>query len=231
MQCRLEVAAELQPRWRGTNRRRKSIPRSSSSHREGSIIQRGLSCIASTDRKWPTLDPRAGTGNSCMHTRNQSCSLSSPRDRRLGLETEILRSWCWRIDLGCFRGRSIINIISDVMLNCEFGTGVPYFWRNATQCRINADRGPWQLFAWALLLTRDKHLSHADSHSSRYDMLAIISPRYQYGPFLFFVAEVMSNYLTIDRLIKIFYSRRPPPWGLRPVAFATSATWLVDIFL
>ena len=30
------------------------------------------------------------------------------------------------------------------------------------------------------------------SHSSRYDMLAIISSRYQYDPFLFFVAEVMS---------------------------------------
>ena len=28
MQCRLEVAAELQQRWRRTNRRRKSIPRS-----------------------------------------------------------------------------------------------------------------------------------------------------------------------------------------------------------
>ena len=26
IQCRLEVAEELQPRWRGTNRRRKSIP-------------------------------------------------------------------------------------------------------------------------------------------------------------------------------------------------------------
>ena len=37
MQCRLEVAAELQQRWRRTNRRRKSIPRSSSSHREGSV--------------------------------------------------------------------------------------------------------------------------------------------------------------------------------------------------
>jgi len=30
MQCRLEVAAELQQRWRRTNRRRKTIPRSSS---------------------------------------------------------------------------------------------------------------------------------------------------------------------------------------------------------
>ena len=44
MQCCLEVAAELQQRWRRTNRRRKSIPRSSSSHREGSITQRGASC-------------------------------------------------------------------------------------------------------------------------------------------------------------------------------------------
>ena len=34
-----EVVAELQQRWRRTNRRRKSIPRSSSSHREGSIAQ------------------------------------------------------------------------------------------------------------------------------------------------------------------------------------------------
>ena len=42
------------------------------------------------------------------------------------------------------------------------------------------------------------------SHSSRHDMLATISSRYQYGPFLFFVAEVMSNYLTTDGL-KIFF--------------------------
>ena len=64
------------------------------------------------------------------------------------------------------------------------------------------------------------------SHSSRYDMLAIISSRYQYGPFLFFVAEVISNYLTTDGLKKI--SLLPEaPWGLRPVAFATSATWLI----
>ena len=38
---------------------------------------------------------------------NESCS---PRDRCLGLETEILRSWSWHIGLGCFRDRSIINI-------------------------------------------------------------------------------------------------------------------------
>jgi len=54
------------------------------------------------------------------------------------------------------------------------------------------------------------------SHSSPYDMLAIISSRYQYSPFLFFVAEVMSNYLTTDGLKNfIFYFRRPP---LRPEA-------------
>jgi len=58
---------------------------------------------------------------------------------------------------------------------------------NRKQCQINANRGPWQLFARAPLLTRDKDLSQlAASHSSRYDMLAIISSRYQYGPFLFF---------------------------------------------
>ena len=45
-------------------------------------------------------------------------------------------------------------------------------------------------------------------------MLAIISSRYQYGPFLFFVvAEVMSNYLTTDGLKKIFLLPEAP---LRP---------------
>ena len=56
-------------------------------------------------------------------------------------------------------------------------------------------------------------------------MLAIISSRYQYGPFLFFVAEVnMSNYLTTDGLKKFSLFPEAP---LRPVAFATSATWLI----
>ena len=39
-QCRIEVAAELQQRWRRTNRRRKSIPRSSSSHWKGTTTRR-----------------------------------------------------------------------------------------------------------------------------------------------------------------------------------------------
>ena len=43
-QWRLQVATELQQRCRKTNRRWKSIPRSSSSHREGSITERGASC-------------------------------------------------------------------------------------------------------------------------------------------------------------------------------------------
>jgi len=45
-QCRLQVAAELQQRWRSrpTNRRLKSIPRSSSSDREGSVTQRSALC-------------------------------------------------------------------------------------------------------------------------------------------------------------------------------------------
>ena len=52
------------------------------------------------------------------------------------------------------------------------------------QCRINANRGPWQLFARAPLHARQRPIT--GSQSSRYDMLAIISSRYQYGPFLFF---------------------------------------------
>jgi len=51
--------------------------------------------------------------------------------------------------------------------------------------------------------TLDSGTSGTASHSSRHDMLAIISFRYQYGPLLFFVAEVMSNYLTTDGLKKI----------------------------
>jgi len=43
--------------------------------------------------------------------------------------------------------------------------------------------------------------------------------------FLFFVAEVMSNYLTNDGLEKNSLLPEAPP--LRPVAFATSATWLI----
>jgi len=44
-------------------------------------------------------------------------------------------------------------------------------------------------------------------------MLAIISSRYQYGPFLFFVvAEVMSNYLTTDGLKK--FSLLPEARGI-----------------
>ena len=44
-------------------------------------------------------------------------------------------------------------------------------------------------------------------------MLAFISSRYQYGPFLFifFAAEVMSNYLTADGLKKFFSTSRGPP--------------------
>jgi len=54
----------------------------------------------------------------------------------------------------------------------------------------------------------------------------LFRPRYQYSPFLFFVAEVMSSYLTTDGL-KNFFSTSGGPWGLRPVAFATPATWLI----
>jgi len=50
--------------------------------------------------------------------------------------------------------------------------------------------------------TLDSGTSGTASHSSRHDMLAIILSRYQYDPFLFFVADVMSNYLTTGGLKK-----------------------------
>jgi len=46
-------------------------------------------------------------------------------------------------------------------------------------------------------------------------MLAVISSRYQHGPYLFFVAEVMSNYLTSDGLKNISPLPEAP---LRPEA-------------
>jgi len=89
----------------------------------------------------------------------------------------------------------------------------------AYQCRINANRGPWQLFARAPLLTRDKDLESIRHDGNYFVSLSI-------RPIIIFVAEVMSNYLTTDGLKKI--SLLPEaPFGLRPVAFATSATWLI----
>ena len=64
-------------------------------------------------------------------------------------------------------------------------------------------------------LTLDSGTSGTASHTSRHDMLTIISSRYQYDPFLFFVAEVMSNYLTTDGLKKFSLLPEAP---LRPEA-------------
>ena len=98
--------------------------------------------------------------------------------------------------------------------------------KGLTQCQINANRGGearGNYLPEAPYLRETKtylnyiHASESTldsgtaSHSSRHDMLAIISSRYQYGPFLFFVAEVMSNYLTTDGLKKFLYFRSPPP--------------------
>ena len=138
------------------------------------------------------------------------------------------------------------------------------------QCRINANRGPWQLFARGPLLTRDRDLSklyiiracsawvhrtcmiisiiqrqvfssavhfhnYSDisqfrprprgtsnitvslsldsgpSHSSRHDMLAIISSWYQYGPFLFQKLCQITWLLTGWNFFLYF---RRLPWGL-----------------
>jgi len=56
------------------------------------------------------------------------------------------------------------------------------------------------------------------SHSSQYDMLAIISSRYQYGPFVFFCCRSYVKLLDYWRAEKNFLYFRRPPWGLRPEA-------------
>jgi len=98
-----------------------------------------------------------------------------------------------------------------------------------TQCQVNANRGPWQLFAQGRLLTWDKDLSQlyacervntrqwhewhsqpleSTRHAGNYFVPLSIRPIF------IFVAEVMSNYLTTDGLKNFFYFRRP----LRPEA-------------
>ena len=63
------------------------------------------------------------------------------------------------------------------------------------------------------------------SHSSRHDMLAIISSRYQCGPFFIFCCRSYVKLLDYWRAEKNIFSTSGGP--LRPVAFATSATWLI----
>ena len=58
--------------------------------------------------------------------------------------------------------------------------------------------------------SRHSTVAHKCCHSSLHDMLAIISSRYQYGPFLFFVADCMSNYLTTDGLKKNYLLPEAP---------------------
>ena len=76
------------------------------------------------------------------------------------------------------------------------------------QCRINANRGPWQLFARAPLLTRDKDLSQP-ANGVDTTCWQSFRPDINTAHFYFFVAELMSNYLTTDGLKKILYSWRP----------------------
>ena len=95
------------------------------------------------------------------------------------------------------------------------------------QCRINANRGPWQLlFARGPLLTRDRDLSklyacervdtrqwhewhsqplESTRHAGNYFVPISIRPI-----FIFFVAEVMSNYLTTDGLKKFSQLPKAP---------------------
>jgi len=113
----------------------------------------------------------------------------------LGGMTQPMEKYIWGV-----RQSNSLGDSSDAARCCQHRSN----WFNYThcqacgddeQCRINANRGPWQLFAQAHLLTRDKDLSQPATRVDTTRWQLFIS-RYQYGPFLFFVAEVTSNYLT-----------------------------------
>ena len=76
-------------------------------------------------------------------------------------------------------------------------------------------------------ITVSLSLDSGASHSSRHDMLAIISSRYQYGSFLLFLLQKLSNYLTADGLKIFSLLLEAPPVCRVNAAFAASATWLI----
>jgi len=87
------------------------------------------------------------------------------------------------------------------------------------------DKDLSKLYACERVDTRQWHEWHSQPlestrHAGNYFVLISIRPI-----FLFFVAYVMSDCL-IDALKKVF-STPEGPLGMRPVAFATSATWLI----
>ena len=95
-----------------------------------------------------------------------------------------------------------------------------------SQCRINANRGPWQLFAQAPLLTWDEDLSQPATrvHTTCWQLFR---PAINTAHF-YFLLQKLCQITWLPTGWKILFSTSEgPPWGLRPVAFATTATWLI----
>ena len=101
-------------------------------------------------------------------------------------------------------------------------------WGDAwNQCRINANRGPWQLFARTPLTYARQRPITAISQSSRCDMLAIFYIPLSIRPIFIFLLQKLCHITWLLSGWKNFLYFRRPPWGLRPVACATSATWVI----
>ena len=83
------------------------------------------------------------------------------------------------------------------------------------QCRINANRGPWQLFPRALLLTRDKDLSQP---ATRVDTTCWQLFRPDINTAHLLLQKLCQNTWLLTGWKKILYFRRPPeawgPWHL-----------------
>ena len=111
-----------------------------------------------------------------------------------------------------------------------------------TQCRANASRSPWQLFARGPLLTRDKDLSKLyacervdtrqwhEWHSQPLELTRHAGNYFvpiSIRPIFIFLLQKLCQITWLLTSWKIFLYFRRPRWGMRPVAFATSATWLI----
>ena len=104
-------------------------------------------------------------------------------------------------------------------------------WGDAwNQCRINANRGPVAIIC-PTPLTYARLRPITASQSSRCDMLAIFYIPLSIRPIFIFLLQKLCHITWLLSGWKFFLYFRRPPWGLRPVAFATSATWLIRHYL
>ena len=127
------------------------------------------------------------------------------------------------------------NVRNDTHKNIKAFHIYGFNYHHHHQCRINANRGPWQLFARAPLYTYARQRPITLEPLNRYDMLAIISSRYQYGPFLFFCCRSYIKLLDYWRAEKMFSTSGGPLWpearGICHICHMVNPALIIIIYL